>query len=121
MHPRAPQDWKKHKAICKPLAVRKPTISDDDNVHALFELGEAVDDAMPDEIDDVDADGYSAQAEQESTMQFTHRDRTIDIAAPGFPGGSIQVTSQTMDPAFMREFRDEVANRIKAGVLTPEK
>ena len=40
------------------------------------------------------------------------RARTVDIPTPRAPGGSIQTTSSTLTPAFMREFRDAASRLV---------
>lgn len=37
--------------------------------------------------------------------------RIINIPAPHLPGGSIQITTNTLDPESMRSFREEISRR----------
>ncbi|KAH9829819.1 uncharacterized protein C8Q71DRAFT_717681 [Rhodofomes roseus] len=106
------KDWPRHKGICKPNSTGKTLkMSEEDKVkaHTLFELGEP-------------EDGGEAQDEEEEEpieeiSTATNEDdeacgpgRIIDIPVPGAPGGSIQVTTSTMDPEFMRSVRDHALN-----------
>ncbi len=70
----------------------------------LFELGQ------PDDGDDDDrGEGGSAAHPTTEDREVRHGPpRVIDIPAPNLPGGSIQISSSTMDPEFMKKERDEV-------------
>ncbi|KAH9925753.1 uncharacterized protein B0H18DRAFT_1119257 [Fomitopsis serialis] len=107
------KDWPIHKAICKPGSDGKVTkISDDDKGTALtlFELGDPEDgDAQKEEEEDL-IEEISTHA---SGVTPSGPGRIIDIPAPGAPGGSIKITSNTMDPQFMRSFRDELSKMVR--------
>ncbi|KAI0364545.1 hypothetical protein BV20DRAFT_830292 [Pilatotrama ljubarskyi] len=110
------KDWPRHKPICKAGTPGKmPLMLDSDKANALklFELGESEEG----ECDEVGAEGPRiAQLVQENNagdnagdkpMRYTQPGaaRTITIPAPNAPGGSIHITSNTLDPESMKAFR----------------
>ena len=77
---------------------------DKEKARMFFE--HADDSDLLDDVEDVgDLEGTS---EVERTTSLTDRARIIDVPAPGVVGGYIQVASNTMVPAAMREFRDSI-------------
>ncbi|RPD57260.1 hypothetical protein L226DRAFT_510963 [Lentinus tigrinus ALCF2SS1-7] len=101
------KDWARHKAICKPGSTGKALkIPEKDKAKALelFELGESED---GDAFDEEEVEEISTQADGNVAEDVHHGPgRIINIPAPGAPGGSIQISSNTMDPEFMRSLRD---------------
>ena len=85
----------------------------------LFEVGECEDGDVEEELQD-DSETPRAQTPSELLAEAVDqqpevrhgRRRVIDIPSPNLPGGSIQVTTNTMDPEFMRSFRDATARLI---------
>ncbi|KAI0351318.1 hypothetical protein OH77DRAFT_1439304 [Trametes cingulata] len=117
------KDWPRHKPICKAGASGKlPSMLDSDKASALklFELGEPEEG----ESDESVAEGtQKPQIVQESDagentgdkpMRYTEPGaaRTISIPAPNAPGGSIQITSNTLDPESMKALRDAASNSM---------
>ena len=66
----------------------------------------ADDNDLLDEVDDVDDEEGTSEVKR--TTSLTDRARIIDVPAPGVVGEYIQIASNTMDPAAMREFRDSI-------------
>jgi len=106
------KDWPRHKIICKPNCEGKaPKISDEDKPKALtfFELGDPEDGDVLEDEEEEPIEEISTQASEAPHDPG----RIIDIPAPGVPGGAIQITSNTMDPEFMRSFRNAVSERLQ--------
>ena len=80
------------------------TKPDKEKAQMLFE--HADDDDLLDEVDDVDDEEGASEVKR--TTSLTDRGRIIEVPAPGVVGGYIQVASNTMVPAAMREFRDSI-------------
>ena len=86
---------------------KKPKVPDVEKARVLFELGPSQDGDLPELEDDDDSD-----AEEPAAVRM-NRGRVIDLPAPGAPGGSIEVTSSTLDAQFMREFRDAFTDLVQ--------
>ncbi|KAI0701120.1 hypothetical protein C8T65DRAFT_579793 [Cerioporus squamosus] len=107
------KDWARHKAICKPEStgkVLKIPEKDKPKVLELFELGDP-DDGDVQEEEDIEE--ISTHADDDDAEEvFRGPARIINIPAPGAPSGSIQITSNTMDPELMRSFRDAALKKL---------
>ena len=91
----------------------KPKVADKEKARVLFELGDADDGDLPEDVDDGDGEEGISEVEMLRTLSLTDRARVIDVPAPDVEGGSFQIASNTMDPAFMREFRDSLSDLMR--------
>ncbi len=118
------KDWKqRHKAICKPGSAGKlPSITESEKSLALriFELGDSVDgddteDAPPPVAGHSGGAGPSGSAADEVPFRLRSPGpgQFVDIPAPGAPGGSIRITSNTLDAETLRDIREHVHMRAR--------
>ncbi|KAI0630470.1 hypothetical protein C8Q77DRAFT_1133222 [Trametes polyzona] len=111
------QDWPRHKPVCKPgsSAGKPPAIADKAKALSLFELGDEEDSAD----EEPQERGRSVQRSEQRTADeqpLAHGSpgpgRIVDIPAPNLPGGTIQISSNTLTPDAMRSLRDEVSKQM---------
>ncbi|KAI0737071.1 hypothetical protein C8Q80DRAFT_1222909 [Daedaleopsis nitida] len=95
------KDWSSHKPIFDS--------EDKAKVLELFELGDPDDGEIPEEEPFDEAADDDTQDEEADRSRYA---RIINIPAPGLPGGSIEITSSTLDPSMMRDLRDAAATRM---------
>ncbi|KAI0640698.1 hypothetical protein C8Q79DRAFT_1004094 [Trametes meyenii] len=102
------KDWTRHKAICKAGSSGKKVLIDDStNALVLFELGD-VEDGDGDEPAEAEAATGSQHADAEDVSDESARalppgpGRTVEVPTPD--GCSIKITTNTLDPKFMRSF-----------------
>ncbi|KAI0797060.1 hypothetical protein C8Q75DRAFT_862786 [Abortiporus biennis] len=88
-------DWKRHKPSCKPALV-----GEDSKVGGTTEQ----------ETEEINVPSPATLLEDDLAQRICQdgKERTIEIPSPANPSEKIVVSSTTMTPAFMREFRDQV-------------
>lgn len=81
------RDWPIHKSVCRPSKTCDNLSVGQDQTLPGRNLNRDLEDEMPEGV--------------------PTKERIIEINSPSTPGTKVQISSKTMSPAFMRQFRDE--------------
>ncbi|EIW59913.1 uncharacterized protein TRAVEDRAFT_37131 [Trametes versicolor FP-101664 SS1] len=114
------QDWSRHKSICKPGYVGElPSITGpaESLARGIFELGDSVDGEDMENTSPPVAGPFTSTADDRDEMPFRLRPagpgQFIDMPAPNAPGGSIRLTSNTLDAETLRVIRERARMRAR--------